>query len=340
MDNNISKLYPQYQNDRRQNNRSVDVERRSGIDRREDSRISNDKFNSDIQKFQITINENNEKKPLIDTFDKTVSENKESTEVLFKSLSPIAPVRRISSLPDKLENHDYLSALGLSSLALVNLPEDLRDIKGAINQIRSKIDKNFIYDPLYNRKTHQHSFSFFRGTMLDEPLQKQIDKGNIFAEKLDKLDRKTIYETKLGEKIQNFFGIEANYDNITVVDGIKNAAGKKARAYEFTAKKLGGEITARAIKRIPLLSVIALGILELPKIFKSHNKGDNIADKVKETGKQTLKSGINVTSVLTGIGYGGAIGAKHGGAVGSLIGMGAGAVFGSEVSKKIQDLID
>ncbi|MDD3150152.1 MAG: hypothetical protein PHV68_04895 [Candidatus Gastranaerophilales bacterium] len=336
MDNNILKLYPQYQKqDRRQNAQSVDVECRSGVDRREKLRITDDKLSSDIQEFQNTI-KNNEKKLLTDTFENTVSENKESTEVLFKSLSPIAPIRRVSSLPDKLESHDYLSTLGLSSLALVNLPEDLRDIKGAVNQIKSKIDKNFIYDPLYNRKTHQHSFSFFRGTMLDKPLFNQQKKGNIFAEKLYNLDN-TIYDTKFGEKIKNFFQIEILDEKM--VNKIEDASGLKANAYEFTAKKFGGELTARAMKRIPLLSVIALGILELPKIFKSAKNGNDAIEKTKEVGKQTAKSGINVTSILTGIGYGGAIGAKHGGAIGSLIGMGTGAVLGSEISEKLQNTI-
>ncbi|MDD3151199.1 MAG: hypothetical protein PHV68_10265, partial [Candidatus Gastranaerophilales bacterium] len=221
MDNNILKLYPQYQKqDRRQNAQSVDVERRSNVDRRENLRISDDKLNSDIQEFQNII-KNNEKKPLTDTFENTVSENKESTEVLFKSLSPIAPVRRVSSLPDKLENHDYLAALGLGALAFNNLPEDIRDIKGAYNQVRSKIDKNFVYNPLYNRKTHQHSFSFFRGTFLDDFLFEQQKKGNIFAEKLYDLDA-TIYETKFGKKIQNFFGIDVIDQKI--VNQIKDAS--------------------------------------------------------------------------------------------------------------------
>jgi len=66
----------------------------------------------------------------------------------------------------------------------------------------------------------------------------------------------------------------------------------------------------------------------LPKITKSN-----------ETVKQTAKSAVNVASITTGIGYGGAIGARYGGSTGSLIGMGLGAILGSNLSQKVQETI-
>ncbi|MDD3150838.1 MAG: hypothetical protein PHV68_08385, partial [Candidatus Gastranaerophilales bacterium] len=101
----------------------------------------------------------------------------------------------------------------------------------------------------------------------------------------------------------------------------------------------GGEIITRAMKRLPLLSVVALGLLEIPKIIKAATKGDNTDEKITSTAKQTAKSTVNVASIVTGIGTMGAIGAKYGGAAGSLIGMGAGAILSSEVSQKLQDII-
>lgn len=255
---------------------------------------------------------------------------------LVYALEALPPVRRVASLPDKIQNGDYVPAIGLAGLAFMNLPEDWRDIKAAGRQIRSKIDPKYTYDPLYNRNTHQHSFSFFRGTAVEEWLHKKIDKGSKIAEKLYEMDD-TLYDTKFGEKVRKFFGVEMT--DCKEVSQIKDYRGTEALTFEFKSAKFGGEITARAMKRLPLLSVIAVGLLEIPKIFKAMGKGDDIEEQAGSTIKQTAKSAVNATSTLAGIGYGGAIGAKYGGAAGSLIGMGAGAILGATASKKLQEII-
>ena len=249
----------------------------------------------------------------------------------------IPSVRRVASVPDKLANGDALPAIGLASLAMINLPEDWRDMKSAGGQIRGVFDKNYKYDPLYNRETHQHSFSFFRGTAIEEWLHKKIDSGSKVAEKLYEMDG-TLYDTAFGKKIKNFFGIK-QLDTVKNVEQIKDFKGDMAKAYQFKSAKFGGEITARAMKRLPLLSVLAIALLEVPKIFKAMDKGDNLGENITSTVKQTGSSAINATSTLAGIGYGGALGAKYGGATGSLVGMGLGAIFGANVSKKLQDII-
>ncbi|MDD3420468.1 MAG: hypothetical protein PHE78_07735 [Candidatus Gastranaerophilales bacterium] len=256
---------------------------------------------------------------------------------LFYALESLPPIRRIASLGDKMDNGDTLPAVGLVGLALMNLPEDMRDIESATNQIRGLTDKTYKYDPLYNRKTHQHAFSFFRGTWVEKRLHKSIDKGNKFAEKLYNMDKLTLDNTKFGEKVQNIFGIEKI--DVKSVEKIKDFKGDFAKAYQFKSKIFGGEITARAMKRLPLLSVAAIALLEIPKIFKAMNKGETIGEQAGNTAKQTVKSSINATSTLVGIGYGGAIGAKYAGATGSLIGMGVGAILGSKLSEKLQGII-
>ena len=259
-------------------------------------------------------------------------------ETAQKALLQSVPMfRRTASLNDKLNNGDVIPAVGLVTLAAVNAPEDWRDMKAAGKQIWSKIDKNYKYDPLYIRRTHQHSFSFFRGTAIEKWLHKHIDKGNKVAKKLYDMDDFTLYDTKFGEKVQKFFGIKRI--NSKRVEAIKDFIGTSARAEQFKSAKFGGEITARAMKRLPLLSVVAIALLEIPKIFKAMDKGDNIGENIASTAKQTASSAVSATSTLAGIGYGGAIGAKYGGATGSLIGMGVGAVFGSITSKKLQDII-
>ena len=86
--------------------------------------------------------------------------------VFVYALESLPPVRRIASLPDKIQNNDYIPALGLASLALINLPEDVRDIKSAGEQISTFL-KGGKYQGGYDYKNYQHDFSFFRGTILE-----------------------------------------------------------------------------------------------------------------------------------------------------------------------------
>lgn len=285
-------------NDRRQCNIPVENDRRSGMDRRE------------IQQEHSSV---------------------------FYALESVPTFRRLASLPEKIDNGDMLPAIGLAGLAAINFPEDMSDIKASVSQIRGLVDKSHVHKNPYNRRTHQHSFSFFRGTLIEEWLHKKIDNGNKFAKKLYEMDWNTLYETKFGKWVEKVFGIEQV--DVQRVDAIKDIKGQKARSYQFKSEKLGGEITARAMKRIPLLSVIVLGVLEMPKIIKAGLNGENFVEGVQSTAKQSVKSAINTTSTLAGIGYGGAIGAKYLGATGSIVGMGLGAILGSKLSKKTQDVI-
>lgn len=260
---------------------------------------------------------------------------KADTTLGFAAAESIPMFRRVSSLPEKLRNDDYVPAAGLAGLALINLPEDLRDVKAAGRQIRGMVDKNYKYDPLYNRNTHQHSFSFFRGTMIEKWIHEQKKKGNKLAKVLWHGD-KTVYKSKFGAWVKDVVGAKLDNSNgdALVRTKINKIDGSAAKAAKFKGSAFG-RMTCRAMKRIPLLSVAALALLEIPKIFKATNEGG-----IEKGAKQTVKSAVNVPTVLAGIGYGGAIGAKYGGAFGSLVGMGLGAIAGGKTSQKIQELID
>lgn len=277
---------------------------------------------SDYRQIKQYVQQNEQQ---VESFDKKLS---------FAALEAIPPLRRISSLPNKIDNNEYLPALGLAGLAFMNLPEDWRDMKAAGKQVGSKFSTKIKYDPLYDRKNYQHSFSFFRGTMLEKYLLESKKNGKAWAKYLYDLDR-SVYKTKLGEFMEKNLGI-VEVDKVKT--NIKNKVGIKARATKFGGNALQ-QMTGRAMKRIPLLSVAALALIELPKVFKSHKKGDNLFEKTDEVAKQTVKSSINITSLLAGIGYGGAIGSKYGKAFGSLVGMGIGAIAGSECSKRLQEVI-
>lgn len=268
--------------DRRQNNISVENDRRSGVDRR------------DLSK------------------DTSVFQNASA----FEALKVIPQWRRISSVKDKMNNDDEIGALGSVGLMLINLPEDKRDVIGVVNQLTGA-------EPLYDYKNFQHPFSFFRGTMLEKWLHKNVAAGKKWAKFLYNNDI-SLYNTISDLKFLKPFIAE---EKDAIKSNIKDYRGKSIKAFSFTGNKFA-KLTARALKRTTLLGVIAMCLFELPKIFKSDKKI-----------KQVEKSAINVVSITAGIGYIGAIGFKYGGSTGSLIGMGLGAVLGGKLSQKTQELI-
>lgn len=257
----------------------------------------------------------------------------------------LPPVRRVASLPDKVHKGDYVPALGLASLALINLPEDLRDIKTAKEQVEAFL-KGQKYEGAYNYRDFQHEFSFFRGTLL-EFLVDFKKTGNIErAKKLYALD-KSLLRTKFGERIMNLLGVEqASTETVKKFNkktGLWEAArdinGKRRIALKFDGSAFG-KLTARAMARTTLIGTGVLAAIELPKILKAMTKGNNIGEKAENTAKQTAKSALNFAATTVGIAYGGAIGSKYLKGFGSIVGMGIGAVLTSKASQKLQNAID
>lgn len=276
--------------------------------------------------LQKDVNDVKDKVEKVDSLDSKVGKS------VFGSLPP---VRRIMSLPDKIENGEAVAGLGLASLMVMNLPEDWRDIKAGYKQAKAKLT-NQPYKPSYLHGQYQHDFSFFKGTLVDDWVKNLKDpKAKQTALNWYNMD-KSLYYSKFGQSVKKFIGIT---DGKAVKTPIIDRFGKEMFVSEVKAGSHFAELTGRAMKRLPILSIAALALLELPKIFKSTEKGDNIAEQAGNTVKQTAKSAVNVTSVLAGVGYGGAIGAKKFGAIGSLVGMGVGAVIGATASSKLQDVI-
>lgn len=228
----------------------------------------------------------------------------------------LPPVRRALCIPNKIQNGEFTTALGMAGLVLINFQEDLRDIKGAVDQLDG-------LPPIYDYKNYQHNFSFFRGTAIEKWLHKYVDKDSKWANWLFDND-KTLAGTSSGTKFINLLG--AHVDDI-IDTSITNYKNEKAIAVKYKGS-LFGELTGRMMRRTTLLGIGALTLIEVPQIIHSISK--------KNVVKQTAKSAINIASVTAGIGYGGAIGAKYGGSVGSLIGMGAGAILGNQLATRAQ----
>lgn len=286
---------------------------------------------------QINIPVENDRRGVPDRRGVNVSQpnsKPEKKELLFEACEALPPLRRIKALPDQIQNGNGTTALGMASLALINLPEDVRDIGQSAKQIKALMKgKKFVGS--YDYKDYQHPFSFFRGTMLHKWLLKNLAKGKKWALWFVEHD-KSLDTTSFGEKILNQMGVKA--DRI-IETPIKNLFNENEEAIKCKGSAFG-KLTARAMRRTTLLGLTAMGILEVPKIIHAINKDNTIKERTISTGKQTLKSAINVASITAGIGYMGALGAKYGGPTGSIVGMGLGAVLGSKLSQKAKKTIN
>jgi hypothetical protein len=258
------------------------------------------------------------------------------TKVEKSFLGALPPFRRIMSLPDKFDNGDTLAGVGLSAIMIANLPEDCRDIRAGFNQLKDHLAGRE-YKPKYDFKKYQHDFSFFKGTLFEDlhknTKNEKVQKTMQYLYEKDE----SIFNTKFGEKVQKFLGIESG--EMTSAPGMKNRFGQEMMVTEVKASNAFAELTGRAMKRTTKLGVLALGLLEIPKLIKAFGKGDSVSENAGNGAKQVVKSGINLATVTAGIAYGGAFGAKKFGAIGSLVGMGIGAVVGAAGSNKLQDLI-
>lgn len=245
-------------------------------------------------------------------------------------VNSVAPVRRITGLPEMIRQGDGIAAAGLAALTVVSLPEDCRDIRDACKHSSCLIRRKKFAAP-YDFAKYQHDFSFFRGTLLHEGMKRvKSERGKRIVDKIYSAD-KTLYNTKFGKWIKKVFGIE---DGKLIKSKIKNLYGKEIPVQEMIIKKdfLGlKDLTGRAMKRTSILGVAFMGALELPKLIKSIRKDDN------SFGIQSAKSAINVLGLTIGMGYLGALGGKKFGALGSLLGMGAGVLAGASGSKYIQN---
>lgn len=359
MESNFLKFYPQFTKltDRRQQSQSIEFDRRSSQDRRQDTRTIDPKLYADLNKVQDTfkafIHNTDQFKSTVNNLDNKAHHNKELTHAAFAAFSPIVPLRRISSIPDNIEDKNYERAAGILGLMIFNLPEDCRDMRNSIKQIsdivlpektKNSIQKQFpkIYETFveykkpYDYTKFQHSFSFFKGTWF-EPLLKLPGKlGKQISDTLYCSD-KTLYSSKVGKCFRKLLKISEGADSPTGIFDIKGR--------EIFAKSIegGNELTrliGRSMLRIPVLGIYVLSLLELPAIIKSLKKGETVIEKAGSVSKQTAKSTIFVTAMSSGMGIFGALGFKKFGATGSLIGMGIGSIIGGLISQKAGEVIE
>jgi len=290
--------------------------------------------------------------------DKFISDNSDKATRLFTDLSPIIPFRRITGVPNKLKDHDYGGALISLGVAATLLPEDLRDMRDAVKQANSKIIpeklKNYIktknpkffenyvnFTPKYDYKEYQVPFSFIRGSFLEKIVNKYPNKFTYLIHQWDK----PLSETKLGKFIANVLHVQKTKEILTarrVPMIINNENSYILKQVNTIAVQLKGhkinKLICRAMQRTTVYGSLALCLVSIPGIIMAFNKPKQAKGKSINTGKQILKSVINIVTGISAIALGGAILAQFG-PLGSVIGMGLGCIAGGYISNRICKLL-
>ena len=231
---------------------------------------------------------------------------------------------KINSLPDKLEQKDYLPATGIATLAIMNGPEEINDVMSAYKQIKNGFPKPVSFHSGYDNKKAQHPFSFFRGTILHKylnPLSEDCPNSKVAGWLIEQ--DKCLWDTKFGKWVQKKLKIN-NGDTKTTIEEIdsNNNCKKFAYAKTFETNNPFKDITARALTRTTKLGTLVLCGIEAAHVAHEVSNGRNFFE---EAGKSALTLGT--TTVATGVL--GAIGAKHLGPTGSLVGISAGTLIGA-----------
>jgi len=315
---------------------------------------------SDINKvkdtFEKAIDTTQQVKVQVNELDHKALSDKERTKLVFSALSPVVPFRRITSVPDKLEDKDYLGTAGTIAVAGLLLPEDLRDTKDALRQVLNKalpdsfkgkienrypkIYDNFIkYNKNRNYKDYQTPFSFIRGSFLEKFVNKFM--CNKYGYALYEWD-KTLLDTRFGETIRKLFKVEkvgSEYTGRIVKRVTKTNKGKyiiadsAVQAVKYEGSWFG-KLICRGLQRTTKMGTLTLVIISLPAVVKAFIKPKKAENKLINGVKQTAKSAVNVVSTLSGIGLVGALLAPLG-PVGSVTGMAIGSTLGAYSSSQI-----
>ena len=227
---------------------------------------------------------------------------------------------------EQLQNSNSASTPAIATLALLNAPEDIRDMQGACKQISSLI-KGEKFVPPYDYKIAQHPFSFFRGTLLNNFVNPNTSPFPKLAKWLLKHDI-TLMDTKLGAWVAKIFKIKQDYVDTNIKSIIytkSNPSYVKAKIFEGNPL---GTLTARALTRTPKLGVLALGAVEGIDVLSDVANGENIFET-------TAKSATNLLGSITLSGYGGAIGSKMFGVTGSMLGTGIGNLANNKLNNML-----
>jgi len=266
-------------------------------------------------------------------------------QVAFEALSPVAPLRRLAPVEDKVKKKDYSGVAGVLALAGILLPEDMRDVKSSVAQLNSVLlcektkekikcnypkfyDKFVKYEKRYDHREYQVPFSFIRGSFL-EPIVNKMGRFGCFVHRHDK----TLFQTKAGQWLAEKLGVRLSGSKmftgrlvkriVNDKDGESRLSLKKIYAYKFEGGNSVSRFFCRVLQRITVYGLGAMVLISLPFVLKSKNRDE-----------EAQKLAVGTLTTTASIGFFGTLLAKLGPA-GSLIGMGYGSVIATRVNRNI-----
>ena len=339
----ITEIYPEYKTQDKMQNPTLQNKhvQQDGFVFSKNTTVIDSELQNDINKSIEFFKSAKKLQDDVDRFDLKSKENIDASRKALYALSPLPPLRRISSLPDSIENDNLPRAAGLLGLAAANFSGDMREIGKASTELFGKKSiSKVITNP---NNIYQHPLSFFRGTFLEF----LPDKFN-WLNKIDKTLYDVIYETKFsntrfGNVLKKFLNVNIkdfrpiNKDEFNFLNIFKKTKVINPEATYITAYK--SSLTGRVLLRIPVIGLAAMSLLEMPAIIKSAKTGETKNEKAKSFIKQICKSAGYVALVTAGIAVAGAAFVTAGTAA-SLIGMAIGSTIGIIASKTLNKQID
>ncbi len=326
--NNLYKLYPQYQTtgDRRQQEVPVAEDRRSGKDRRPEQRIE---LSSNIKKDLYEVKTDFEKtyaafedyknitKTAATSFLSNIVKSKneaQEREILNLVTSPIPMARRLVNIKNNKDNDNPIKAVGLTAIAAINAKEDIRDILSIFGKVKSAASKGYYAKyGFFVGTTVENWFKKFKfGKKILINIDKTVGEWSIIVKLFDKLKITPVILT--AEKTVKHI---LKQEEVLVRNYVHLKGGKKIT-----------RLVGYTLHRMPQLSLLASGLLELPSIVKAKNK-----DKLKQIANSTL-------SVVCGATSGAFLSATAALLVPKMIGLpimalGVGYYLGSKIAKAI-----
>ena len=237
-------------------------------------------------------------KQVKDTFMYIQQHTPQKVEPLIACIFCIVPFfRRFLSVDAAIHTHEIFKTIGKAFLTIINLKGDFKDIRKAFKQLLNFDVKNNQY---------QRRFGFLKDTYLDNIYPKNKTLAYI-VDKAHSYD-KTLFDLEIVEKFLIKMGLKG-----VVISG----ESLKVHGNVFV------KVLSRALMRMPILSLVFLGLLELPAVIKTKHKL-----------KQIKKSITNITLFITFGTILGTLGAYLG-TLGSLIGLGIGSYLGNKTANKI-----
>jgi len=228
----LENIYPEQRLkiDRRQNNISVAIERRSGAERR--------------NSFENLIQQNNCNK--VDVY----ASFRTQQPICVSPLSIVQPVDKVEEIQDCIKDKNYLKAFGAGLLLLNTLDKEIQEF----NQFKKDLFAIITGKKKIQREDYQIPHSFTANTVID----------NIRSLKFLKKFDKTLFDFKLCIFILNKVGMIDWEERST---GLYDKAGEPIYKIKIVGNEFM-EILGRAFLRTPILSIGVLGLLESPNIFK------------------------------------------------------------------------